>query len=137
MNLSDLTAAQPSPRYRPGSPSMHDVAAALHALRKDHGQRKYRSLLNPGNGRSAPIDRVQESLDGLVYDIQMVCEWQAMVDALAELGRRLRMLANDGASAADSQDAYRELMAVDALAARADAIAADLLGQATGSDGAL
>jgi hypothetical protein len=48
-------------------PSMHDLVAADMMERKAHGLRKYNSLLQAFNGRSALRDAYEEVLDLAVY----------------------------------------------------------------------
>lgn len=127
MRAEDFHAPQPPPAQRDGAPSMHDVAIALHRMRRDHGLTKYGSLLQAVNGRNAGIDEVQELLDGLVYRIQTTIEAEAQRRALADLRERLRQLAVVGDSADAAHDLFEEMLSPAALAARADEIAQELL----------
>lgn len=128
----DLTAPQPAPVARAGAPSMHDVAAALHLDRRDHGLGKYGSLLQTHNGRSAEVDRLQETLDHVVYEIQAVVEAHAVDVAI----RRIRLRLETGARGASSRKQREALVAAleivdeeldsDNLARIADRFAAEL-----------
>lgn len=124
IRLDELAQAQPAPVRRPGGVSMHDVAMALHRLRKAHGLNKYASLLQAMNGRSAGIDRLQESLDGLVYDLQVVVEQAALTEAMAAFREYL------AEEAPHYLAGFDHLLCADALAVRADAIAGELIRQA-------
>lgn len=133
--LRDLVRPQPAPVPRPGGASMHDVAAALHALRKAHGLGTYNSLLQAGNGRRALVDKLQEDLDGLVYAIQGELEAQALGDALAMLRVNLAEVAGrDGderaPGAAWALRLFDEVLAPGALAAATDDLAQVLIFQA-------
>lgn len=128
MKRTDITDPQPAPVARAGAPSLHDVAAALHADRRDHGLSKYQSLLQTFNGRSAGVDKLQESLDRLVYEIQGVIEAEALRRALNEFHADLDRMADSHGDAFTALERYEELLNPAALAVRADAIAAELTG---------
>lgn len=133
IRLDELADAQPVPVQRPGGVSMHDVAMALHGLRKAHGLGKYASLLQAANGRSSGIDRLQESLDGLVYDLQVVIEQAAMAEALAAVREWLVTWSTDQYwrdGVLPALEHFDALLSPDALALRADAIAGELIRQA-------
>lgn len=127
MNRAAIANAQPAPVSRPGAPSLHDVAQALHRDRRDHGQRVYGTLLQAFNGRTARIDRVQETLDNLVYELQDLIEGAALEQALAEYRNGLRVLMLAGAGAGDAADLYEDLLNPAALAVRADRLADELI----------
>ena len=58
-------------------PSIHDLVAEDLADRKRHGLRKYNSLLQAFNGRSALQDAYEECLDLAVYLRQKIEEEKA------------------------------------------------------------
>ncbi len=124
-----FTEPQPSPHFRPGAPSMHDIAARLHLLRRDHGAQKYDSLLQCGNGRDASIDQLQESLDRIVYEIQLSLERRAMVEALEQYRVDLDEMVKWGGGAEMARARFDELLTTRALALRADELATAMLGE--------
>lgn len=138
MRDRDLIDPQPAPAYRPGAPSMHDLAARLHELRRDHGLAVYGSLLQTGNGRDPSIDRVQEALDGLVYQLQDVLERSALADALAQFRLNLVEIAGrDEPRAAGARwalDLFGELTGPAAITSRADEKATVILRSGPGGD---
>lgn len=138
MRLTDFTDPQPPPVPRPGGSSMHYVAAALHRMRATHGLHKYQSLLQAGNGRDPEVDRVQESLDGLVYEIQRTVEARAYAEALAEFRRQVteRIAHTDGGEVDGLRFALRAfdtLTDPSALGARADEAAMAMISEASGA----
>lgn len=130
MNRAEVSSPQPAPVSRPGAPSLHDVAAALHSDRRDHGLRVYDTLLTTFNGRGARIDRVQESLDGLVYELQDLIEQQARAAALGEFREFLDLLTGPRVAVESVRVVFDGLMAPAALALRADVIAQRLIEEA-------
>jgi hypothetical protein len=126
VNLDDLVSPQRAPWQRAGGVSMHDVAIALHGLRKAHGLAKYESLLQAGNGRKAAVDVLQEQLDRVVYDLQVVCEAQAMAEALGEFHG---VLLAEASGAVVQQ--FDVMFSPEALAERADAVAERLIDEAS------
>lgn len=130
MQLSDFLDPQAAPVSREGAPSLHDVAIALHAARRDHGQRKYDSLLQTFNGRSAEVDRLQEVLDGVVYELQRAIEATARDRALRMLRVRLGALADRGGAAHEAVAVFEEFLSPSALARYADELARELIEQA-------
>lgn len=129
MKIGDFHAPQPPPRQRDGAPSMHDLAIALHRMRRDHGLIKYGSLLQAANGRNPQIDEVQELLDGLVYRIQTAIEAEALRRALIDLRARTALHVRRGDSAEAVADTIERMLNPEALAARTDEIAAELLAE--------
>lgn len=127
MIRADITRPEPAPVTREGAPSMHDLAAALHLDRRDHGETKCGTLLQAFNGRRVRVDKVQETLDHLVYELQDLVEATAREGALAEYRGRLRLLVIAGGSAADAADLCEELLNPAAVEVRADAIASALI----------
>ena len=132
MNLDYLATAQDPPVTRPGGVSMHDVAIALHARRRRDGVEVYSSLLQAANGRVGAIDRLQEDLDGLVYGLQVLCEQQALAEALADYRASLAELDAIEATAGAALGHFDAVFSPAALAARADAVAQRLIGEAVG-----
>jgi len=128
----DLTEPQPAPVHRPGAPSMHDVAAALHLDRRDHGLEKYGTLLQAFNGRTALTDRLQETLDHLVYEIQATVEARALDQAPVNIRHRLETGAQAAASRKHREafvaalEIVAEELEPDNLARLGDRVAAEL-----------
>lgn len=127
MQLADFLDPQQPPVPREGAPSLHDVAIALHAARRDHGRRKYDSLLQTFNGRSADVDRLQETLDGLVYEIQRAIEAAARERALRMARFRLAAVADRGGSAHEALAVFDEFLSPEPLQRYADELARELI----------
>lgn len=73
-------------------PSMHDLVAEDMMARKAHGLRKYNSLLQAFNGRSALQDAYEEILDLAVYLRQAIEEQETssdIPDPFPETGRSI------------------------------------------------
>lgn len=132
MNPAEIIAPQPSPTYRPGATSMHTLAAKLHELRGEHGWLKYGSRLQAFNGRESEIDRFQESLDELVYQLQALIERRTLDAGVAYLDRCIAEHESDEQPIRPSlmRLYFDEAFGERALKDRTERIAADLVAQA-------
>lgn len=110
--LGELRGEQPTPRHWPGVAGSHDVAIEdlnnLHRLasgksltaamrlatqqvlasRRDAGLASYGTVLQPGNGRSAGRDALEESADLVAYLCNGLREghpWHRLYDVAIEL----------------------------------------------------
>jgi hypothetical protein len=72
-DVRDPETDQQLPVHNDG-PSMHDLVIEDMAARKEHGLRKYGTILQAHNGRSALQDAYEEVLDLAVYLRQAIEE---------------------------------------------------------------
>jgi hypothetical protein len=75
-NVRDPETDQQLPVHNDG-PSMHDLVAEDMMARKAHGLRKYGTILQAHNGRSALQDAYEEACDLCVYLRQKIEEEKA------------------------------------------------------------
>jgi hypothetical protein len=129
-DIHDLITPQPPPKFRPDSPNMHDLAAALHVARGEHGWGKYRSRLQVFNTRNAGVDGIQETLDHLVYELQRHLEAQALHEALTKWRTWAEQQAGSHQTVAKLLERYDQLTDPEKLTARADEMVNRMIAEA-------
>lgn len=92
-----MSVEQPPPTHRPGVPSVQSAVRDDLEVREALGIHRYGTSLQPGNGRDALRDALEEAMDLVCYLKQALIERDgATVDETSTVGRPVSMTAPFG-----------------------------------------